>query len=61
MYDNDNELLESTKELLKELNKQEGVVNNRRRNVLLKLVRSQYEDLYKVLDSKPHPIYGDKG
>ena len=58
---NDDNNFDSTERLLKLLNELEASRLSNRRNDLLKLVRAQYEDLFRHMDCVPHPIYGDRG
>ena len=59
-YDDDNQF-NSTDRLLKALNLFEKTNQRNRRDDLLRLVKSQYEDLYSNLDAVPHPVFGNRG
>lgn len=59
-YDDNNEF-SSTEKLLKALDHLEVTGRQNRRRELLRLVKSQYEDLYQRLDAVPHPVFGNRG
>jgi len=59
-YDDNNEF-SSTEKLLKALERLEVTGRQDRRRELLRLVKSQYEDLFQKLDAVPHPVFGDRG
>ena len=56
-----NDHIISAQDVLKALEKLEVTGRQDRRRELLRLVKSQYEDLFQKLDAVPHPVFGDRG